>query len=156
MLKMPRITAAEPIIHCVLKIQWDDGYAGIVDLRPVIARGKVFTYLQEPKNFEKLKIGEYGHGIVWVNDQGEEIDFGADSLRQRAEKQDRSLGRGAVRKFMSKDLDVVAHLKTRIARLEIRLAEIQERTDEQFNQLIELVNSGFRSLHDQVQSLERS
>ena len=82
-----RITTAEPIIPGVLKIQWDDGYAGIVDLRPVIARGKVFTYLQEPKNFEKPKIGEYGHGIVWVNDQGEEIDFGADSLRQRAEKQ---------------------------------------------------------------------
>ncbi len=82
-----RVLAAEPVIHGVLKIQWDDGYAEIVDLRPVIARGKVFTYLQEPKNFEKLKIGEYGHGIVWVNDQGEEIDFGADSLRQRAEKQ---------------------------------------------------------------------
>jgi hypothetical protein len=68
MLKMPRIMAAEPVIHGVLKIQWDDGYAGIVDLRPIIARGKVFTYLQEPQNFEKLKIGEYGHSIVWVND----------------------------------------------------------------------------------------
>jgi hypothetical protein len=82
-----RITAAEPVIHGVLKIQWDDGYAGIVDLRPVIARGKIFTYLQAPENFKKLKIGEYGHGIVWVNDKGEKIDFGADSLRQRAEKQ---------------------------------------------------------------------
>ena len=87
MIEIPRIVAAEPVIHGVLKIQWDDGYAGIVDLRPVIARGKIFTYLQEAKNFEKLKIGEYGHGIVWVNDAGEEIDFGADSLRQRAEKQ---------------------------------------------------------------------
>jgi hypothetical protein len=85
--EISRITAAEPVIHGVLKIQWDDGYAGIVDLRPVIARGRIFTYLQEPENFEKLKIGEYGHGIVWVNDDGEEIDFGADSLRQRAEKQ---------------------------------------------------------------------
>jgi len=87
MTEIPRIVAAEPVIHGVLKIHWDDGYAGIVDLRPVIARGKIFTYLQEPENFEKLKIGEYGHGIVWVNDAGEEIDLGADSLRQRAEKQ---------------------------------------------------------------------
>jgi hypothetical protein len=85
--EISRITAAEPVIHGVLKIQWDDGYAGIVDLWPVIARGKIFTYLQAPENFEKLKIGEYGHGIVWVNDEGEEIDFGADSLRRRAEKQ---------------------------------------------------------------------
>ena len=87
MTEIPRITAAEPVIHGVLKIQWDDGYAGIVDLRPVIARGRIFAYLQEPENFEKLKIGEYGHGIVWVNDAGEEIDFGADSLRQRVESQ---------------------------------------------------------------------
>ncbi|HEY4406397.1 MAG TPA: hypothetical protein VGN55_17250 [Xanthobacteraceae bacterium] len=85
--EIPRIVTAEPIIHGVLKIQWDDGYAGIVDLRPVIARGRIFTYLQEPENFEKLKIEEYGHGIVWVNEKGEEIDLGADSLRQRAEKQ---------------------------------------------------------------------
>ena len=87
MTEISRIMAAEPVIHGVLKIQWDDGYAGIVDLRPVIARGRIFTYLRGPENFEKLKIGEFGHGIVWVNDEGEEIDFGADSLRQRAEKQ---------------------------------------------------------------------
>jgi hypothetical protein len=56
-----RIVAAESVIHGVLKIQWDDGYAGIVDLRPVIARGRIFTYMQEPENFQKL--GEYGHGV---------------------------------------------------------------------------------------------
>ncbi len=82
-----RVTVAEPVVHGVLKIQWDDGYTGVVDLRPVISRGRIFSYLQKPENFEKLKIGEFGHGIVWVNDQGEEIDLGADSLRQRAEKQ---------------------------------------------------------------------
>ena len=87
MMEIPRIVAAEPVIHGVLKIQWNDGYAGVVDLRPAIARGKIFTYLQKPESFEKFQIGEYGHGIVWVNDRGEEIDFGADSLRQRAEKQ---------------------------------------------------------------------
>jgi hypothetical protein len=87
MTEIPRILTAEPVLHGVLKIEWDDGYAGVVDLRPVISRGQIFTYLQEPRNFEKLKIGEYGHGIVWVNEKGEEIDFGTDSLRQRAEKQ---------------------------------------------------------------------
>ena len=87
MTEIPRIVAAQPVIHGVLKIQWDDGYEGIVDLRPVIARGKIFTYLQKAENFEKLQIGEYGHGILWINENGEEIDFGSDSLRQRAEKQ---------------------------------------------------------------------
>jgi hypothetical protein len=66
------------------------------------------------------------------------------------------MGRSAVRKFMNKDLDVVAQLKTCIARFEIRLAGFQESTEEQFDRLIELLNSGFRSLHDHVQSLQRS
>jgi hypothetical protein len=87
MTDIPRIVAAEAVLHGVLKIRWNDGYAGIVDLRPVIARGRIFTYLQNEENFEKFQIGEYGHGVIWVNDDGEEIDFGSDSLRQRAEKQ---------------------------------------------------------------------
>jgi len=87
MIEIPRITSAEPVIFGVLKIGWNDGYMGLVDLRPVIARGQIFTYLQQPENFLKFQIGEYGHGIVWINEQGDEIDFGADSLRQRAEQQ---------------------------------------------------------------------
>lgn len=85
--EIPRIVSVEPVIHGVLKISWNDGYTGVVDLRPVIARGKIFTFLQQPENFQKVQIGEYGHGLVWVNEQGQEIDFGTDSLRQRAEHQ---------------------------------------------------------------------
>ena len=94
MTEIARIISAEPVIHGVLKIEWDDGYMGVVDLWPVISRGKVFTYLENADNFRKFRIGEYGHAIIWVNEKGEEIDFGADSLRQRAEKQ-RELHRAA-------------------------------------------------------------
>jgi hypothetical protein len=87
MTEIARIVSAEPVLHGVLKIEWDDHYAGVVDLRPVIARGKVFAYLQNPENFQKVQVGEHGHAIFWKNDQGEEIDFGSDSLRSRAEKQ---------------------------------------------------------------------
>jgi hypothetical protein len=87
MTEIPRIVSAEPVIHGVLKIEWNDGYVGIVDLRPVMSRGKIFTYLENPENFRGFRIGEYGHAIVWTNEKGEEIDLGADSLRQRAEKQ---------------------------------------------------------------------
>lgn len=82
-----RITAAEPVIHGVLKIVWSDGYEGVVDLRPIIERGKIFTYLQHPKNFRKFKVAEFGHSIGWINTEGEEIDFGADNLRRKAENQ---------------------------------------------------------------------
>ena len=87
MKKLPRIRSAEPVIHGVLKIVWNDGYEGIVDLRPTIARGKIFTYLQRPNNFKKVKVSEYGHSIEWKNEKGEEIDFGADTLRAKAENQ---------------------------------------------------------------------
>ncbi len=87
--KLPRIVSARPVIHGVLKIVWNDGYEGVVDLRPTIARGRIFTYLQNPKNFTKVRVGEYGHSIGWKNEKGEEIDFGADSLRAKAENQAR-------------------------------------------------------------------
>lgn len=87
MRKLPRIISADPIIHGVLKIVWTDGYEGVVDLRPTIDRGQIFTYLQDPANFKKFEIEEYGHSIGWKNDEGDEIDFGADNLRMKAENQ---------------------------------------------------------------------
>lgn len=87
--KLPRIVSAQPVIHGVLKIVWTDGYEGVVDLRPTIARGSIFTYLQNSKNFVKVRVSEYGHSIEWIDEKGEEIDFGADTLRSKAENQAR-------------------------------------------------------------------
>jgi Protein of unknown function (DUF2442) len=84
---LPRIVSAEPVIHGVLKIVWNDGYEGVVDLRPTIARGRIFTYLKKPENFDRVQVSEYGHSIEWINEKGEEIDFGADALRLKAENQ---------------------------------------------------------------------
>jgi hypothetical protein len=84
---LPRIISAEVVIQGVVKLVFDDGYEGVVDLRPVIARGGTFTYLQSPENFKKMQLEEYGHHISWVDDDGNEIDFGADSLRRDCERQ---------------------------------------------------------------------
>lgn len=82
-----RIVSVEPVIHGVLKIVWTDGHAGIVDMRPIIAEGRIFSYLADPEHFKEVRVGYYGHHIEWKNEKGEEIDFGADSLRARAERQ---------------------------------------------------------------------
>jgi hypothetical protein len=87
MKKLPRIVSAEPVIHGVLKLKFTDGYEGVIDLRPIIAKGRMFTWLQKPGNFKKIKIEEYGHHVYWIDGRGEEIDLGADSLRRDAEKQ---------------------------------------------------------------------
>lgn len=84
---LPRIVSAEAVVHGVLKIVWTDGYAGVVDLRPTIDRGKVFKYLQDPENFKRFTLEDYGHSIGWTDDEGNKIDFGADSLREKSENQ---------------------------------------------------------------------
>ncbi len=87
MKKLPRLKSAEPVIHGVLKLIFLDGYEGVVDLRPLIARGKIFTWLQNPDNFASVQVDEYGHSIGWVDANGYEIDLGADSLRRDCERQ---------------------------------------------------------------------
>lgn len=87
MTEIPRIVSAEAVIQGVLKVSWKDGYTAVVDLRPVITRGGVLSALQDPDTFREVAVGEYGHAVLWMTDEGEEIDLGSDSLRQRAERQ---------------------------------------------------------------------
>jgi hypothetical protein len=66
---------------------WNDKYEGLVDLRGTIACGRIFTYLQKPKNFAKVQVTEHGRSVGWIDERGEQVDFAADSLREKAEKQ---------------------------------------------------------------------
>jgi hypothetical protein len=79
--------SAVPVTFGVVKIVWKDGFAGVVDLRPVLAKGQMFEFLRaRPARFDDLRLEDYGHCIFWLDDQGVEIDFGSDSLRRRAEQ----------------------------------------------------------------------
>jgi hypothetical protein len=40
-----------------------------------------------PDRFDGVKLSEFGHSIYWLDDEGDEIDFGSDSLRRRADRQ---------------------------------------------------------------------
>jgi hypothetical protein len=87
MSELPRILSAEPVVHGVLKLAWTDGYEGVVDLRGIIARGRVFEPLANPEYFKRVRVSEYGHSIYWGEPDNEDVDFGADRLRQIAEHQ---------------------------------------------------------------------
>lgn len=87
MKKLTRVTSAEPVIHGVLKLVFLDGYQGVVDLRPILAKGKVFTWLQSPENFLGVRVDEYGHSISWTDYDGYQIDLSADSLKRDCERQ---------------------------------------------------------------------
>lgn len=87
MKRLPRVASVEPVIHGVLKLVSLDGYEGVIDLRPVLAKGKVFTWLQDIEHFRTVRVDEYGHAISWTVDRGYQIDFGEDSLRCDCERQ---------------------------------------------------------------------
>jgi Protein of unknown function (DUF2442) len=82
-----RITLAEPVMHGVLKLAWNDGYEGIVDLRGIIARGRIFEPIRDPEYFRQVRVERYGHHIYWGDDEFTQIDFGCDRLRELAEEQ---------------------------------------------------------------------
>jgi Protein of unknown function (DUF2442) len=87
MKKLPFVVEAQAVIHGVLRVKFDDGYEGVVDLRPLIAKGKVFSRLSAPEHFAVVKVDEFGHSVSWRDDKGYPIDLSADSLRRDAERQ---------------------------------------------------------------------
>jgi hypothetical protein len=85
--ELRRIVSAEPVVHGVLKLTWNDGYEGVVDLRGLIAKGRIFSPLNNPIYFKGVRVSEYGHSVYWGEPDNEDVDFGADRLREIAEQQ---------------------------------------------------------------------
>jgi Protein of unknown function (DUF2442) len=82
-----RVAAAEPVMHGVLKLVWNDGYESVVDLRGIIARGRIFEPIRDPDYFRQVRVERFGHYIYWGDDEFTQIDFGCDRLREVAEEQ---------------------------------------------------------------------
>ncbi len=95
MTELPRIVSAEPVVHGVLKLTWNDGYEGVVDLRGIMTRGEIFEPLASPDYFKAVQVSEYGHSIYWGQPDNEDVDFGADRLRQMAQEQAALLARAS-------------------------------------------------------------
>jgi hypothetical protein len=90
-----RISAAEAVLPGVLKLSWNDGYEGIVDLRGVIAEGELFAPLRNADHFRNLHVADFGHSVYWGGDSDEDVDFGCDRLREMAERQVALLARAS-------------------------------------------------------------
>ena len=87
-----RMTAAEAVLPGVLKLAWNDGYEGIVDLRGTIADGEIFEPIRDSGTFKKVRVADHGHSIYWGNED-DGVDFGCDRLREIAEEQAALLAR---------------------------------------------------------------
>jgi Protein of unknown function (DUF2442) len=70
-----------PLVH----LTFADGYEATLDFAPRLKIGKVFTPLRDPEFFKTVHTASNGHALEWLTQEGDEIDFCADSLRMEAE-----------------------------------------------------------------------
>jgi len=89
------MVSAEAVMQGVLKLTWNDGYEGIVDLRGIISDGEIFSHIRDPANFKNVRVEPFGHSIYWGEHGNEEVDFGCDRLREIAEEQAAMLARAS-------------------------------------------------------------
>ena len=83
-----RIAAVEALDYPTLRITFDDGVAGILDLSDLITDGPVFAPLKDEACFRAVAVGEHGRTFGWNLDiEGQEIDFCSDAARIRIETQ---------------------------------------------------------------------
>lgn len=69
------IAAARAKAPATLALKWSDGTHGTLNLGTIL-RDKRFRALRDPGNFEKVRVGEWGHSVEWPS--GEEL--GAETL----------------------------------------------------------------------------
>ncbi len=73
-----RIKKAVAHADHTVTISWSDGVEAVVDLGPVVAKGRVFAAMQDPSYFvEHMRVAEDRLGLEWPN----RVDFSADGLR---------------------------------------------------------------------------
>jgi hypothetical protein len=80
-----RIILAEVITYPQVRLTFADGFVAAFDFGWAIEKGKAFAPLQDERFFRTVHPGEGGYSLEWIDPDGREIDFGADTLRMQAE-----------------------------------------------------------------------
>jgi hypothetical protein len=66
----------------VVRLTFDDGLVGDIDLAGDIQRGPIFAPLKDEATFRQVALAEDGRSFGWNLDEiGSEIDLGADAAR---------------------------------------------------------------------------
>ena len=85
---MHKIIQVQVPKYPVLRITFDDGMVGDIDLRDEIATKPMFAELKGKVFFNQVALRDNGYSLGWKLDHVfEEIDFSADGLRTDIETQ---------------------------------------------------------------------
>ena len=83
-----RIASVEALRYPTIRVTFDDGLAGILDLSDLIAKGPVFTPLKDEAYFKTVAVEQHGRTFGWnLEEIGHEIDFCPDAARIQIETQ---------------------------------------------------------------------
>ena len=74
------VTSAVVLDHPRLRLTFEDGTGGEVDLSDLVARGGVFAPLSDPEYFSRVRVDPEGGTVVWPN----EVDVAPETLYARA------------------------------------------------------------------------
>lgn len=72
-----------------LKLTFQDHWVSEVDLSDWIVNTKILKPLADPNLFAQVRVGDFGTSVVWIDD---ELDLGADNLRNLAVEQTGGIG----------------------------------------------------------------
>ena len=87
-MKSYAITGVEAVRYPVVRITFEDGLCGEIDLADEIATGPAFAALNDEPYFRTVAVGEGGRSFGWnLDDPGHEIDFCPDATRILIETQ---------------------------------------------------------------------
>ena len=87
-MKTHRIASVEPLQYPTLRVTFEDGIGGSLDLSDLIAEGAICAPLKDDADFRTVAIGEGGRTFGWdLGAVGHEIDFCPDATRIRIETQ---------------------------------------------------------------------
>jgi hypothetical protein len=81
-MKRYALSKVETVKYPVLRLVFEDGLTGEIDLGNKIAVGGPFAPLRDPEYFKQVAVAEGGHSFGWnLEAIGHEIDFCADAAR---------------------------------------------------------------------------
>ncbi len=76
------LTSVKSVRCLALRVVFDDGLVGELDLRQEIAAGAMFAPLANQDYFKQVAVAPGGHAFGWnLSEAGNEIDFCADAAR---------------------------------------------------------------------------
>ena len=87
-MRLHRVTSVEALGYPTLRVTFDDGIEGVLDLSEPIADRAAFAPLKDEAYFRTVALSEDGRTFGWNLDAvGREIDFCPDATRIRIETQ---------------------------------------------------------------------